>query len=67
VSSKDFLDDMIDRAEDAETNAKDAIRDVVDDDEDVDVAVGELGTLRTSLVDLTAKVEELTKLAEAKK
>ena len=65
--SKDFLDDMIDRAKDAETNAQDAIRDVVDDDEDVDVAVKELSTLKASLVDLTAKVDQLTQLAEAKK
>jgi polyhydroxyalkanoate synthesis regulator phasin len=65
--SKDFIDDMIDRAKDAETNAQDAIRDVVDDDEGVDDAVKELGTLKASLVDLTAKVDQLTQLAEAKK
>jgi len=65
--SKDFFDDLIDRAKDAETNTKDAIRDVVDDDEDVDVAVKELSTLKASLADLTAKVDQLTQLTQAKK
>jgi polyhydroxyalkanoate synthesis regulator phasin len=56
--SNDLVDDLIERAQDAEDSVRDGIIDVVDDkDEDeADVA-----SLQKALAELTAKVDQLSK------
>ncbi len=55
-NTKDFVDDVIDRTKSVETNARDAVKDVVDDDEASDPAQA---SLHASLAELTAKVNQL--------
>jgi polyhydroxyalkanoate synthesis regulator phasin len=62
--SKELVDDMIERAEDVESHAHDAVRDVVDDDDNDTPSSDELTELRAALADLTNKID---KLASVKK
>jgi len=64
-NSKDLVDDLIDRAKDAEGNVKDAVVDIADDGEGGDgPSPSELQALQASLADLTAKVSELAALQQ---
>ncbi|MGH9034324.1 MAG: hypothetical protein ACRD0O_01050 [Acidimicrobiia bacterium] len=61
--TKDFVDDLIDRAKDIETDAKDAVVDVVDDDDEDDKAANqEVAQLQATLAELKAKIDQLTAL-----
>ena len=62
--TKDLVDDLIDRAKDVEENVKDGITDAVGDDEN---GKGDLEHLQASLVELTAKVNQLAELQLAGK
>ena len=53
--TKDFVDDLIDRARSVEGHARDAVRDAADDD-DTDP---EMEKLRKSLGDLKKKVDQM--------
>jgi polyhydroxyalkanoate synthesis regulator phasin len=61
--TKEFVDDLIDRAKDVEENAKDSVVDVVDDDDDDDEA--DAATLQKTLEELRAKVSELEALQKS--
>jgi polyhydroxyalkanoate synthesis regulator phasin len=56
------VDDLLDRAKDLEENTKDAITDVVDDDDEDGASPADVASLKASLATLQAKVEELTAL-----
>ena len=58
--TKDFVDDLIDRAKDVEENTKDAVIDVADDDEREERDASEAAALRKQLDELRAKIDELT-------
>ena len=61
--TKDFVDDLIDRAKDVEDDAKDAVTDFVDDDGDDEGDqrdASEAAALRKQLDDLRAKIDQLT-------
>ena len=59
-STKDFVDDLVGRAKDAETDARDAVRKVVDDDEDERAHAGsEVAELNKAIAELTRKVNQL--------
>ena len=60
--TKDFVDDLIDRAKDVEENTKDSVIDVVDDDEREERDASEAAALRKQLDDLRAKIDQLTAL-----
>jgi polyhydroxyalkanoate synthesis regulator phasin len=60
--TKDFVDDLIDRAKDVEQDTKDAVSDFADDDEAEDRDVNEAAALRKQLGELRAKIDELTAL-----
>ncbi|MHB8690050.1 MAG: hypothetical protein ACYDHH_02280 [Solirubrobacteraceae bacterium] len=62
--SKELVDDMIERAEDVESNVHDAVRDTVADKDDDTPSSDELAELRAALADLTNKID---KLASVKK
>ena len=62
--STELVDDLIERAEDVESHAHDAIRDIADDDDEQTPSSEELQDLKAALADLTSKVE---KLADVKK
>ena len=55
--TKDFVDDVLDRTKSVENNARDAVRDVVDDDDDTSDPA--MASLHASLAELTAKVNQL--------
>jgi polyhydroxyalkanoate synthesis regulator phasin len=58
--TKDFVDDLIDRAKDVETDTKDAVIDVADDDEREERDENEAAALRKQLDELRAKIDQLT-------
>jgi len=58
--TKDFVDDLIDRAKDVEENTKDSVVDVVDEDEGDERDAQEAAALRRQLAELRAKIDELT-------
>jgi polyhydroxyalkanoate synthesis regulator phasin len=58
--SKELVDDLIDRASDVEGHAHDAVRDVVDEDEDSAApSSDELTQLKAAIASLTKKVDKL--------
>jgi polyhydroxyalkanoate synthesis regulator phasin len=60
--SKELVDDLIERAQDAEDNIRDTVVDIVDDsdeDEKTDVE-----SLQVALAELTAKVDKLSKVSK---
>lgn len=65
--TKDLVDDMLDRARDVEHDMRDTVRRAVEieDDEDTDTRDDELAELRTAVLRLTQKVEELSALQRA--
>lgn len=62
--TKDFVDDLIDRAKDVEENTKDAVIDVADDDEREERDANEAAALRRQLDELRAKIDELTAMQQ---
>jgi polyhydroxyalkanoate synthesis regulator phasin len=58
--TKDFVDDLIDRAKDVEEDTKDAVVDLADDDEREERDASEAAALRKQLAELRAKIDELT-------
>ena len=58
--TKDFVDDLIDRAKDVEEDTKDAVVDLADDDEQDERDANEAAALRKQLAELQAKIEQLT-------
>ena len=62
--TKDFVDDLIDRAKDVEENTKDAVVDLADDDEREERDADEAAALRKQLAELQAKIEELTAMQQ---
>lgn len=57
--SKELVDDLIERAQDAEDSVRDGIVDVVDDKDEDEV---EYADLQKALAELTAKVDQLSKV-----
>jgi polyhydroxyalkanoate synthesis regulator phasin len=59
--SKELVDDLIDRASDVEEHAHDAVRDIVDEDDDETTAPSgdEVAQLKAALASLTKKVDKL--------
>ena len=59
--SKELVDDLIDRASDVEEHAHDAVRDIVDEDDDETTApsTDEVAQLKAALASLTKKVDKL--------
>ncbi|MHB8690044.1 MAG: hypothetical protein ACYDHH_02250 [Solirubrobacteraceae bacterium] len=58
--SKELVDDMIDRARTVEDHARDAVSDIVDDeDETTTPSSDELAELKVALASLTKKVDKL--------
>jgi polyhydroxyalkanoate synthesis regulator phasin len=58
--SKELVDDLIDRAQDVEEHAHDAVRDIVDDEEETTAPSGdEVAQLKAALASLTKKVDRL--------
>jgi polyhydroxyalkanoate synthesis regulator phasin len=58
--SKELVDDMIDRARTVEDHARDAVSDIVDDeDETTTPSSDELAELKAALTSLTKKVDKL--------
>jgi hypothetical protein len=59
--SKELVDDLIDRASDVEGHAHDAVRDIVDEDDDETTAPSsdEVAQLKAALASLTKKVDKL--------
>ena len=54
---------VIDRAKDLETDARDAVKDAIDDDEsDEKASSPDMGDLQVALAELTAKVNKLAEL-----
>jgi hypothetical protein len=64
--SKELVDDMIDRARTAEDHARNAIRDIADDEDSESPSSGELADLKKALAELTGKVEALAETKSAK-
>lgn len=62
--TKDFVDDLIDRAKDVEEDAKDAVVDLADDDEREERDADEAAALRKQLAELQAKIEQLTAMQQ---
>jgi hypothetical protein len=63
--TKDFVDDILARAKDLETDMKDAVKDVVDDDDEDDKvpsSSSEVAKLEAALAELTVKVNQLAEL-----
>ena len=69
--TKDFVDDIIDRAKGLEIDARDAVKDVLDDDTSSSVPsrsagrstrTADVAELRAALTTLTAQVDEMLKL-----
>ncbi len=58
--TKDFVDDLIDRAKDVEEDTKDAVVDLADDDEREERDANEAAALRKQLAELQAKIDQLT-------
>ena len=56
------MDDILDRAKDLETDVKDAVTDVVDDDEKVSASSSDVAGLHAAMAELTAKVNQLAEL-----
>jgi len=59
------VDDILDRAKDLETDVRDAVKDVVDDDESdekVSTSGSGVAELEAALAELTAKVNQLAEL-----
>jgi len=64
--TKEFVDDLLDRAKDVEEHAKDAVVDVVDDDDkDDDRDTAEAAALRKQLDELRAKIDQLTAMQKS--
>jgi polyhydroxyalkanoate synthesis regulator phasin len=63
--TKDFVDDILDRAGDVEKNVKDAVTDAVGDDEETTGSRSDLADLRLALTELTAKVNRLAEAQRA--
>lgn len=63
--SKELVDDLILRAEDASDSMRDAVTDIIDD-EDEKTDSTDLGQLQAALAELTAKVDKLAKVSTAK-
>ena len=63
--TKDFVDDLIDRAKDVEEDAKDAVVDLADDDEKEERDASEAAALRKQLAELRAKIDELTAMQKS--
>jgi polyhydroxyalkanoate synthesis regulator phasin len=57
--SKDLVDDLIERAQDAEDSVRDAVIDVVDDKDEDEVT--DVADLQKALAELSAKVDKLAK------
>ena len=58
--SKELVDDLIDRAQDVEEHAHDAVRDIVDDEEETTApSSDEVAQLKAALASLTKKVDKL--------
>jgi polyhydroxyalkanoate synthesis regulator phasin len=57
--SKELVDDLIDRASDVEGHAHDAVRDVVDEDEETTPSGEELAELKSAIAALTKKIDKL--------
>jgi polyhydroxyalkanoate synthesis regulator phasin len=62
--TKDFVDDLIDRAKDVEENTKDAVVDLADDDEREERDADEAAALRKQLAELRGKIDELTAMQQ---
>ena len=62
--TKNFVDDLIDRAKEVEENTKDAVVDVVGDDEGEERDVSEAAALRRQLDELRAKIDDLTAMQQ---
>jgi polyhydroxyalkanoate synthesis regulator phasin len=64
--SKELVDDMIDRARDAEESVHDTVRDVVDEEGKDNTAPSgqELEDLKVALAELTGKVDKLAKVSK---
>lgn len=60
--TKGLVDDLMDRAKDVEEDARDAVRDM-DSDGDNDNS-GDVAALRASLTDLSAKIEQLSRMQQ---
>ena len=63
--SKELVDDLIDRAQDVEEHAHDAVRDIVDEDDDETTPSGEeLAELKAAIAALTKKVDKLATVSK---
>jgi polyhydroxyalkanoate synthesis regulator phasin len=59
--SKELVDDLIERAQDAEDSVRDAIKDQVEDDE---TSKDDVAGLQSALAELSAKVDKLQKVSK---
>jgi polyhydroxyalkanoate synthesis regulator phasin len=58
--SKELVDDLIDRASDVEEHAHDAVRDIVDEDEETTAPSGdEVAQLKAAVASLSKQVDKL--------
>ena len=57
--SKELVDDMLDRVSDVEEHAHDAVRDIVDEDEET-TSGDEVGQLKAAVAALSKKVDKLS-------
>ena len=62
--SKELVDDMVDRARTVEDHARDAVKDIADDEDETTPSSDELAQLKAALADLTKKVDKLASVSK---